>query len=70
MVIFVIYKYWSEIFLNCEKCEHKEYCESEEDCLLDYQINKIKDKGRRSKQENKYYKSKKQVQLIYTEKKI
>jgi hypothetical protein len=45
--------------LDCEKCEHKEYCEDENECLLDYQINKIKDKGRKNKQEVKYMKIKK-----------
>ena len=45
--------------MDCEKCEHKEYCEDENECLLDYQINKIKDKGRKNKQEVKYMKIKK-----------
>jgi hypothetical protein len=46
--------------LDCEKCEHQEYCEDENECLLDYQINKIKDKkGRKNKQEVKYLKIKK-----------
>ena len=51
--------------MNCnERCKYFDSCEQSE-CLLEYNV---KDKNNRKKQRDKYYKSKKQIQLIYTDK--
>lgn len=50
---------------QCQKCEHIEYCVNEDECILGYEIYKVKDSGSRKKKDDKYFKNKRIMNFTY-----